>query len=103
MALIKSKQIEGGGAGGTLSGEAVVTLPGLPAVREWSENVVAAGVTALNKIAAFLAPAADSDENEPEMLDLVALSAKAGAGNITFALSFSAPTSGPVKLLWKVL
>lgn len=84
-------------AGGGLAGEAVVTVP--PGF-EVTETVAAVGVTPASRIVLSLAPALSSDENEPEMIDLMGASATAGSGQITITASFGTLTSGPVKFNW---
>lgn len=86
-------------AGSTpLSGTATVTVA---ANRyEHSEAVTATGMTAAKKVVCSLAPTADTDENSPEMLDLVALSATPGTDTLTVALTFAEPSSGPVLVNW---
>jgi hypothetical protein len=42
--------------------------------------------------------AADSDENEPELLDPVMLAGV--AGSIRIIARFADPVSGPVRLIW---
>ena len=78
-------------------------MPGGAGVTEWTETVAAAAVVATDRIGVFLAPADDADENDPEMLDLLTLVARPDNGTIKFTASFSERTSGPIKLLWKVL
>lgn len=86
-------------AGATIpSGEAVVTVPNNSL--EWSETVTATGVTGSSRIFLTVAPHADSDENDAEMMDLVAMSAAPGTGQITLEMAFSAPMAGPIKLNW---
>lgn len=101
--LIAGKQVRGGLGVETLGGVARVTLPSPKGMREWKESVPAAGIVANNNILAALAPALDTDQNDPEMLDVLSLSATAGVNQITFNLSFGDETSGPVNLLWKVI
>lgn len=102
--LIDPKQIRGGvGGGGTLSGTATVNLPDGAGVLEWRETVAKAGILPADAIGLFLAPALDTDENDPELLDLLTMSASAGTDRITINMTFLQPTSGPIKLIWKVL
>jgi hypothetical protein len=88
----------GGGGGSSVPtvGAATVTVPN--GSREWSESVSVAGASATSRVSVWLAPAADGDENDPEMLDLQTLWAVPGSGTVTFGLTFSYPQSGPVKL-----
>lgn len=80
-----------------LRGTSTVTLPpGLRVV----ETVAAVGITTSHHILAALAPHDDADENDPEMLSLMALSARPGTDEITFTAGFSSIESGPVKINW---
>lgn len=90
--------LAGGGSGGGLAGTATVTLT--QAVLQHSQTVAAAGVTASKVVLVSLAPALDTDENDPELLDVVALRATPGTDAITFGLTFNVPTVGPIKLNW---
>lgn len=96
--LVRS-EIGSGGGGGTpsLSGEATVTVP-----TGWDceQTIAAVGVTPSMRVFAALAPTTDADENDPSMLDLLTLWARPGVGQITFGLTFSEITSGPIKLIW---
>lgn len=105
MALIKPKQIEGySPGGGTLSGVATVTLPDGRGVLEHQETVSAPGIVPANNILAVFSAGEDGDENVAEMLDpAINPVATAGTDEITFLLAFREPTSGPVKIMWKVL
>lgn len=88
---------------GGASGQCTVTLPNGVGVQEWTETVAAVGIVPANSIGLFLAATVDSDENEAEALSVTALSAAAGTDQITINMSFGYPTSGPIKLIWKVL
>ena len=77
-----------------------MTLPGGAGVREWTEQVAASGVTAGSTVMVGLAPANDNDENDPELLDLAAMSAVPGSGTLTLSANFPAPVSGPVRFNW---
>ncbi|AXQ69708.1 hypothetical protein HOU03_gp126 [Caulobacter phage CcrSC] len=79
---------------------ATVTVPWPPRY-EWEQAINDASLTGSEVIQTWLAPASSSDENEPEMLDLVALTAQASAGVVIFKLSFSELTSGPIRLHYK--
>jgi hypothetical protein len=93
-----------GGGGARLFGVATITVPAVPqGSLDHIETVPAVGVVAGQTIMAALAPHEDADENHEQMLDLVTLTARAGTDQITFTASFSAPTSGPIKLIWSVL
>lgn len=82
------------------SGTSTVTIPTtLPAGWfEHEETVAATGVTASMKIIPSVAPHLDTDENAEDMLDLLSISATPGTAQITFKLSFSELTSGPIKV-----
>jgi hypothetical protein len=91
----------GGGGGSTLSGTATITVSSAHRGKfEDVETVAAVGVTAASKIFLTLAPTTDDDENSPEMLDLVALSALPATDSLTITATFSQPTSGPIKINW---
>ncbi|UTU08865.1 hypothetical protein CcrJ4_gp114 [Caulobacter phage J4] len=89
-----------GWAGPAPATPATVTVP-FPPRYEWEEAVANTSLTGAEVLAVWLAPTTSSDENESDMLDLVTLTAQASAGVVTFKLSFSEPTSGPIKLLYK--
>ena len=80
------------------SGEAVVTVPNNS--RQWTETVAATGVTGSSRIFLTIAPHLDADENDAEMLDVMAMSAAPGTGQITVEMAFATPTAGPIKLNW---
>lgn len=90
-----------GGGSSPLAGTATVT-PTLNS-SEWRETVAAVGVTGASRIVPVLGAFADTDENDPEFLDIGAISAIPGTDAITFVLNFLTPTSGPIKLNWSVL
>ena len=50
-----------------------------------------------------LATALDSDENSPEMLDLVTLWGDPGTNQITIGATFDTPTSGSISINWSAL
>lgn len=70
---------------------------------EHVETVVVAGVVATNRIFLALGVHLDSDENDPELLDILALSGAAGTATITVTMAFAAPTTGPIKLNWMAI
>lgn len=88
-----------GGAG--LAGTATVTLSA--AAFQHSQTVAAVGVTPANTIMVSLAPSLVTDENDPELLDCVSLWGTPGTDTITFGLTFSIPSVGPVKLNWSAV
>jgi hypothetical protein len=65
---------------------------------EHEETVAATGITGSMKIIPSLAPHLDTDENSEDMLDLLSISATPSTAQITFKLSFSELTSGPIKI-----
>lgn len=90
------------GSGGGLAGAAILTLPGA-GVFEWSESVAAMGVTAEARLFIALAPAADADENSPELLDLATLSGAPATDAFFVTATFTEPASGPVKINWSAI
>lgn len=70
---------------------------------EWEETVAAPGVLPGDIILLTLAPTTDDDENSADMLDLAAMSALAGTDQITIAVTFREPMSGPVLINWASL
>lgn len=66
------------------------------------ETIAAPGITAA-PVSAMLAAVGDEDENDPEMLDVVLLHAKSipAAGLIEFLMTFSSPTRGPIRILYR--
>jgi hypothetical protein len=92
------------GGGGTLSGTATITLPNGRGVLEWTEAVAVAGIAPTDTVIAFFAAGLDSDENNAETLDPNGNPfALAGTGELTITATFREPTSGPIKIIWKVL
>ncbi|MDO9313399.1 MAG: hypothetical protein Q7T97_02500 [Burkholderiaceae bacterium] len=87
----------GGGGGSVLSAEVIVT-PAATGRIEHSETVTFTGCLPANKLFVSVAPHADSDENSADMLGINAMSATAGTDQATVLLSFSEPTSGPIRL-----
>jgi hypothetical protein len=67
---------------------------------EWIESVAASGVTSANIVIPALAPALDTDENDPEMMFVSSLAGAAEAGTIRFTITSPEPMSGPVKINW---
>jgi hypothetical protein len=95
---------QAGGGGASLSGTAIITVPAASqGSLDHSETVAALGVLPTRRIMAALAPHDDADENHEDMIDLVTLSARAGTDQITFNVTFSEPTCGPIKLIWSAL
>lgn len=85
-------------SGSGLAGTATVT-PAL-ASNEWRETVAAVGVTGSSKIICGVGVHSDTDENDPEFLDIGAISAIPGTDTLTFVMNFLTPTQGPIKLNW---
>lgn len=83
---------------GGLSGLATITLP--TALMEWEQTVAAVGVTAVSRIMLCLAPALDTDENDPAMLAVNSLSATPSTDQITISMAFAVPAQGAIKLNW---
>ena len=86
------------GGGSAISGTATLTVPNNRI--EWSETVTAVGVLGTHRIFLTVGNHADSDENSAELLDIDAMSAAPGTGQITVTIGFDNPTSGPVLLNW---
>lgn len=91
----------GGGSAAGPSGLATITVPNNRF--EHSETVSASGVTATSRVILGLAPCADSDENCPEMLDIISYVATPADGSLTITAAFSQLTSGPVKFNWSAI
>lgn len=85
----------GGGGGSGISGEATVTVPG---GFEHLETIAAVGVTSSMKVFLSVAPHLDTDENDPEMLDIEVMSGTPSTDAIAVRLTFGERTSGPIKL-----
>jgi hypothetical protein len=67
------------------------------------EQVVAdAAVTPVSRIAIWVAPHDDADENGPDGLDLYGVWATPGTGQFTVGLALRSPAAGPVKLHYQV-
>ena len=81
-----------------LSGVATITVPGWR--RLHVETIAAPGITALDRITASLGAMGPTDPNTAELLEIAALSAVAGADQITFTAAFAVPASGPIPLNW---
>lgn len=81
-----------------ITGTVSITIPN--GAIEHEQTVTATGVVPGMVILTSLGPAAYTDENEPEMLDVDGLSALAGTDQITFNIAFATPQSGPVALNW---
>lgn len=92
-------------ASSTPSGAATITIIG-PArgTLEWNETVAAVGLVSGSRVFVQLAPPDDMLENDPEMLDIAAMSAACLANDtLTVTMAFTTPTRGPISLLYGVL
>ncbi len=65
-----------------------------------SETVTATGVVPADVVIVAIAPHLDSDENDAEMLDLMAMSAVAGTDQNTVTMAFAVPVAGAIKINW---
>jgi hypothetical protein len=88
----------GVGGGSVISGAATITMGSDPF--NDTEVIAAIGVTAGKRVFLSLGEHLDTDENDPELLDLSSLSGVAGLDQIAVKSVFMTPTSGPVKLNW---
>lgn len=92
-----------GPAGSVLSYTASITVPGtLRGRMEHRETIARAGVTPSSFIKVWLAPTLDTDENDPELIDIVALVAIPATDAFDVLATFSTPHSGPIKLNYEV-
>jgi hypothetical protein len=91
--------------GGGVSGSATVTITGLARGSiEWSETVAAVGLVSGSRVFVQLAPPDNALENDPEMLDIAAMSAACLANDtLTVTMAFTTPTRGPIALLYGVM
>lgn len=87
--------------GGASASAATITVPA-PGRFEHYQTITDAAVSPTSVINIWLGATVNADENCPEMLDLVTLSAIPGAGNFEVTAAFSARTSGPIKLNYTV-
>jgi hypothetical protein len=83
-----------------LKGEVTVTPTTVGGVLEHAETVTATGVTASSVVMLTLAPGTDADENDPELLDVLAYAALPLTNQIEITASFATRTSGPIKFNW---
>lgn len=88
----------GGGGGSVISGVGAITVPNN--AFEHSETIVAVGITLFSQVMVGLAPMLDSDENDPEMVDLITLSGQAGTDLIDIKIAFSEPTAGQINIVY---
>ncbi len=87
--------------GGGLGGLTTITIP--DNALEWTETVTATGVTPASRVMLGLAPANDTDENDPLMLSANRMIAVAGTDQITISMAFATKERGPIKLHWSAL
>lgn len=91
----------GGGGGSALPWNAVVVTVDLRGSYQHEQTIADASIVAGDVIDIRLDDCDVDDENEPDMLDLILMRAKAGTGTVEIVLTFLQRTSGPVKLLWR--
>lgn len=94
-----------GGGGSSVGGAVSITVGGLlRGAFEWSETVAATGLVVGNRVHLQLATVADSAENDPELLNVESLTGACAANDfLTVNATFSAPTRGPVALIYGVI
>lgn len=90
------------GAGGGSATDVVLALTGSRGAYELEQVVTDATVSLTSKLQCWLAQGTDADENDPELLDVSALSARPGTGQLTIVASFATPTSGPIRIGYQV-
>jgi hypothetical protein len=89
-----------GGVGPSIEwSDAVMSIP--KSALWWGQEFLAT-VTPTNVIEVMLSATNDSDENCPELLDLISLYATPGSGQFLVTASFATPTSGDIRLKYKV-
>ena len=84
-----------------LGGVATLTLPGWR--RSHIQTVAAVGVTPAHRVFATLGAFAATDINDPELLDIAAISVAPGTDQITITAAFASPASGPIPINWSAL
>jgi hypothetical protein len=94
--LIDSVSGSSGGGSTVVSGMVTVTVPA--GSTSHVETLALVGMTALLRPVASIAAHLDTDENDPELLNVVALAVTPGADVVTVELAFGEPTSGPIKI-----
>jgi len=85
-----------GSTGSSAVAEVLLTVPANSTSH--AEIVTFTGCTAVSRLFATIAPHLDTDENDPEMLDVASLSASPGVGTATVRVSFFEPTTGPIRI-----
>lgn len=83
----------------SLSGDASITVP-LNSYYH-AETVTATGLTDTSRVLLGLAPHLDTDDNSPELLDILSMSGQSGTDTLTITATFATPTSGLIKLYWR--
>lgn len=81
---------------------ATANLPSGAGVYDYEQTVTDAAVSGTSKIMLSLDPGADTDENEPEFIDLINMTAFPSAGSFTLSMTFREPHSGPIKIFYQV-
>jgi hypothetical protein len=81
-----------------LTGAATITVP--PGSYDHTQTIAAPGVTPSSIVFVALGAFPDSDENDPSLLDVAAISGAPGTDQITVTIAFSTPTEGVVRLNW---
>ena len=84
-----------------LGGVATITLPGWR--RSHIQTVAAVGVTPAHRVFATLGAFAATDINNPELLDIAAISVAPGTDQITITAAFASPASGPIPINWSAM
>jgi hypothetical protein len=83
-----------------LTGEITLNLPQGDGVWEHQSSHAAPGVVPGMTIFVAPKPTPETDENDPELLDIASLAALAESGSLRVTLACSAPMSGPILLQW---
>ncbi len=89
-------------ASGFASSVAVLNLPANSKTYEYSQKVTDVRVNPNSLITLSLGSMLDTDENDSEMLDMVALAARPATGSFDIVITFSSPQSGPVPIIYKI-
>lgn len=91
--------------GAPVSGTATITVGGQPGgTLAWEQTVAAVGLVVGDRISVQLAPPDNALENEPEMLNIAAISAACLTDDtMTVTMAFGEPTIGPISLIYGVM
>jgi hypothetical protein len=100
--LILAATIAGSGGGGGPSISWTDVVMSIPNSAIWKEQTFSGPVSPTNVVEVMLSATNDSDENCPELLDLISLYATAGSGQFVVTASFATPTRGDIKLKYRV-